>query len=426
MAEWLCALLITLGFGGLWAGGYLREGSWIAPGAILGGCWLFMAALPLLVVEHYPLFIESYLLVFLFVATGWSGAALVARRLRHLRHAPRAPFRWTTALLRGLHSMYWLSFALGAASPVMLYKIAVAKYGVTGIFELAGKISGDRYNGEFDQPFVVTLLNMALSLSGILGGFLLGSQKKKFFPNLLYLAWALPLQVSTTIQTTKASMMFTVVFFGAGLIAGIGLRGGEGKVRFWRLFFLILSLSAFAFLFTLVNSFIRYGLENMDLLTELIGASAGTSFGHMSVLGTWLNEGGLQKTGCALGSYSFAGLFQYIGIGERKQGLYEISVYFQNGYFSNIYTGFRSLIEDFTLYGGLLFMFLFGCIAELFWILLTRGRVWAASLVVSWMSFAFISPITSVFTYNMNFGALFMFSSVVIVFSFLFREKNNA
>ena len=413
--EWGMAFLISFLFLVLWVLCRVQQGSWITPGAMLSACWFFMAMFPLFVVNYYPLYIEAYIAVLAFCVVAVAGTILAAWLLRDVYKLPPAPFVWHPVRLKYLNILYAISFALGAASPVVLYKTAVAKYGVTSIFELAGKISGDRYNGEFDQPFVVTLLNMSLSLAAILGGFLLGSQKKRFLPALIYMIWMIPLQISTTIQTTKATMMFTIIFFGAGLIVGIALRGGEAKVRFHRLFALILNLSGFAFLFTLVNSFIRYGLTDTDKLDEMIGASAGTSFGHMSVFGTWLHQGGIQKAECAAGGYTFAGLVQYLGIADRKQGLYELSVYFDNGYFSNIYTGFRSLIEDFTLFGAFLFIFCFGFLAQVCWVQLCKGKLWAASVCVSWFSYAFISPITSVFVYNMNFGALTLFCFAVIL-----------
>jgi oligosaccharide repeat unit polymerase len=413
--EWIAAFLLSHIFLLLWVLCRKIQGSWISPGAMFTACWYFMSLFPLMVVYYYPLYLEAYVAVLAFCVVAVAGTLFASHCLREVDNIPPVSYVWDPVRIKYFNILFTISSILGTFSPIVLYKTAVAKYGVTGIFELAGKISGDRYNGEFDQPFAVTLLNMTLSLAAIMGGFLLGAQNKRFLPALVYLYWMIPLQVSTTIQTTKASMMFTVVFFGSGLLAGIGLRGGQAKVRFSRLFILIFTLSGFAFIFTLINSFIRYGLTDLSILSEMIGASAGTSFGHMSVFGTWLHEGGLQKTECAGGTYSFAGVAQYIGFGDRKQGLYELSVYFANGYFSNIYTGFRSLIEDFTLPGAFFFLFGFSFLAQVCWSCLTKGKLWAASVCVSWFSYTFISPITSIFTYNMNFGALTMFSLAVIL-----------
>ena len=120
----------------------------------------------------------------------------------------------------------------------------------------------------------------------------------------------------------------------------------------------------------------------------------------------------------ALGTKTFMGISNVLGLEERTQGVYtEFHQIGQNGYYgiSNIFTIFRSLIEDFGEAGALLFMFLLGVLTCMALKNLLSCRMIFFSQVCVSAAYAYLmwSFATSFFAYTsylaMFFLAYFLF-----------------
>jgi oligosaccharide repeat unit polymerase len=90
------------------------------------------------------------------------------------------------------------------------------------------------------------------------------------------------------------------------------------------------------------------------------------ALGHMHNIDFWFTS--YQPTELTWGSHTFLGISNLLGIEERVQGIYpEFNNVGKNGFFgfSNTFTIFRPLVEDFGEAGAMVAMFIMGIIANM-------------------------------------------------------------
>jgi len=101
------------------------------------------------------------------------------------------------------------------------------------------------------------------------------------------------------------------------------------------------------------------------------------------------------------GFYSLAGLSEWFGVTERKVGIYETTIDVNHEMvFSNIYTFFRFVIDDFGLSGSFLFFLTLGFISSYFFRQSKRGSLASASLLSGVVALLLFSFISSIWAYN--------------------------
>jgi hypothetical protein len=271
----------------------------------------------------------------------------------------------------------------------------------------------------------VSILNVFLYAAALISGLRTGSLKGTLLQTAKFSLWLLPLLGVAAMLTTKATVIFGVAFWGAGRMAGITLRGAERSVSIIRLTAILSSACAAGFAFVVFSQLVRWGSLEFDQVQDKLPHFAGTLSGHMSVFGQWLDGGGASRPAYSGGAYTFAGVAEMSGVKSRAMGLYEEVIVFENGYSSNIYTAFRALIEDFGLAGALVFFASVGLMGGFCWVRLLAGSLGAAAIYVVYASYIFISPITSVFTYNTNIAALVMFSCLLGLIAAQSRDRDR-
>lgn len=405
-AEWMACLLISCSFLGLWALCRRIQGSWVSPGAMLCGFWFFGSLLPLFFTAFFPIPLIGYLLLFAFVVCGVIGSSL-AMLAGVPEVQPALPD--LDARIRLWDRAYVLGLAFGCVTPALLYYLAVSQFGTTDLMLLARQVTVARYTGDFSQPLSVSLLTMCLYFAALMGGLLCGLRPPTGRQLGRYLLWMLPLLLAGLIQTTKASALYGGFLWGAAYLGGLTLRDGAKSVQLGRLMTTVTALMGIGFVFVFVGLLARYGTTDPERALQYLPNAAVYFVGHMSGLGHWAQTG-LMLPENAGGAYTFAGIFDILHIHTRIGGLYEDMVVFPNGQMTNIYTAFRSAIEDFTLPGALLFFTLLSFLGGLGWVGMRRGRPGAGILCVAFLTYVFASPITSAFVYNTNIGALVLFA----------------
>jgi oligosaccharide repeat unit polymerase len=216
---------------------------------------------------------------------------------------------------------------------------------------------------------------------------------------LIALASFLPAAAVTMLQTTKAAVLFAATFWLSGYFA-TRLRMGKLSV-FTRSHFL-----AAAALFGLVTTFFfgvglaRMASTDLSLLNVVFGKLLSAAFSHMTVFSHWLTDYKDQPFNPTLGSYTFAGPLELLGFGKRIPGIFENLVELAISETSNVYTGFRPLIEDFTIGGALAMLALVGVAGGVGFRLVAAGS-WSAMplLILAYMTI-FWTPITWFWIYN--------------------------
>jgi oligosaccharide repeat unit polymerase len=110
------------------------------------------------------------------------------------------------------------------------------------------------------------------------------------------------------------------------------------------------------------GQFLREGFNSVDseAAMRVVYSLRGYLFGGVSAFSYWINStyGWGVPT---LGKYSFSSLFSALGITPQAPGVYDFySPIAPNGETSNIYTAYRSFIEDYSIFGACCFYFAAG------------------------------------------------------------------
>ena len=121
-------------------------------------------------------------------------------------------------------------------------------------------------------------------------------------------------------------------------------------------------------------------------------------FGHISAFSTWLND--YHYVGLTFGANTFSGPLDLLGLIKREIGFYKENIYLANGSYTNVFTIFRGLIDDFSIPGTLIIGFGIGVFARLAFNKCSYGHfMWMIPLTL-YYSFVLYSPIISLFNYN--------------------------
>ena len=142
--------------------------------------------------------------------------------------------------------------------------------------------------------------------------------------------------------------------------------------------------------------------------------------GHLPAFDIWFDRQPLLSTDLTCGGKFFMGITNYLGIVERKSGIYDefvdISLY---GDQTNVYTIFRILIEDFGIIGTLIFFLLLGYFAQRMYINVRTLRRYKSSLtfIVAFYFLTSWSFVTSVFVYTSYIVMFFLFYYIINKYS---------
>jgi hypothetical protein len=122
--------------------------------------------------------------------------------------------------------------------------------------------------------------------------------------------------------------------------------------------------------------------------------------GHMTAFSWWFEKRGAKGLPPFLGQITFAGIFNALGIYERKLGLFQEFVLLRSGFNTNIYTIFRPLILDFTLFGALILLFFSGFVAGIAYQFVLIGKVRFVPLLTAFYATVMFSFNTSLWIWN--------------------------
>ena len=149
------------------------------------------------------------------------------------------------------------------------------------------------------------------------------------------------------------------------------------------------------------------------------------ALGHFHCFDVWFTTN--DTTSYSLGTKTFLGISNVLGLEERIQGVYqEYYQVGQNGYYgiSNIFTIFRPLIEDFGEAGACLFMFLIGLLSKISLKALEAMKMVYINQTIISAVYAYLlwSFVASFFTYT---SYVAMFAIAYFLFSFLQKKNVN-
>lgn len=377
-------------------------GTWLQPSAFFALWWCLAGILPLLLAPKEP--VGPNAILWLIVASMAITAGTVAgnwgfRTRLVARHAPSTDretllfgFTMAVAVLLGLGS----NIAFVAGSSVALSEVL----DLEKLVVVSNQLYIQRYaetGPPAPPPFSQALLPFVY-LAPAVGGIFFELTRRKTM-KLFALVSFLPAIAVTVLQTTKAAVLFAMVLWFSTYFAT--------RLRFGKLAVFTKAHIIVAVLITGVVTafFFGVGLARMastdtSLLNVVFVKLLTSAFGHMTVFSQWLAEYWREPFSPSLGKVTFAGPLEMLGYSQRIPGLFETVIDLIAGESSNIYTGFRPLIQDFTIPGALVVLALLGFVGGTGFRLVAEGRWSAVPLLIVAYVTIFWTPITWFWIYN--------------------------
>lgn len=159
--------------------------------------------------------------------------------------------------------------------------------------------------------------------------------------------------------------------------------------------------SLFLVLFV-AGQFLREGFSNVgiDSIWKVIASFRSYLFGGVSAFAVYIDTL-LDLTSLTYGRYSFSSLFAVLGIYPQEPGVYNQYVTISNaGDFTNLFTAYRSFVDDFTILGASLFYFISGVILGFLYFNFKKGDTRLISVLIPSISWLAFSPLYSLTYFN--------------------------
>lgn len=280
---------------------------------------------------------------------------------------------------------------------------------VERLVESAAAASIARYSEEFDPAPLTRAISTSLYLTPLLVGWYVSRRRVRWRLPLL-VATALPPLAWTVLLTTKASLLFFLVFTISAFLAFRVPKADTGLTAHRRWVGWVAGGGVLAALLVAVQASRGGGFDEVDLgqLFEVLSVSA---IGHVFALRDWFDRsaGLLPQT---VGMRTFAGVFEVLGLSQREIGMYPDQNVDVGESFTNVYSALRNLVEDAGLPLALLAFTALGACAR--WLSLQNTPLARAAMAVL-LCWVLWSPITSLFNYNSLLLACALFVLVAAV-----------
>lgn len=264
------------------------------------------------------------------------------------------------------------------------------------LLSLNNQMAIDRYGGERKVSILGQVSLIFVFLTPLLVGFL-----KKYINKWQIFFGFLPAILVVATQNTKITLITAAFFYITGiLLNSLFYRNSFPRVSSKSIFYGI--IIGILFYSILLFSFV-FRVGKLDERTIAKANSKFTSYlAHVPAFDNWLTQHD-ESINYYWGTKTFYGVSSFLGIEERKQGIFE-DFYIYKGrnldISTNIYTLFRSLIEDFGIFGSLCFLSFCSYIFTKRMILKNLNTEFSLAVMSSLLMLIFYSFVTSIYSYT--------------------------
>jgi oligosaccharide repeat unit polymerase len=248
--------------------------------------------------------------------------------------------------------------------------------------------------------------------AALLGGCLFASatgRGKKFLGFLPFL----PALASVAVFTTRSSLLYQIILWCSAYLATSVLLEGRAITLFTKRFVLLVVVGIPTMLAVFSFALLARYAETVDALQAFILPRLRLDIvGYLTAFGEWLRFSIDEGSDLAMGAFTFAGVFEALGLRPRIGGLYEEIMEIGVGDLTsdtNLYSAFRGLIQDFGIPGTALTLFVVGMFAALAYGSVGRGNRRGVPLLASFYCFALWSHVVSFTVYNTLIAAYVLF-----------------
>jgi oligosaccharide repeat unit polymerase len=397
------ALALSIVLVGLAISLRVATGTWLHPASFFAAWWCLAGITPMIAAPNEPVspgavawVIAACLAVSLGAVAGNRG--FTTRRLSSPREVSVLEMQligWPMliAILLGMLSnlIFAASSGVSLADVMDIQRLVVVsnRLYVARFSDLGAPVAPPRMVQAF-LPFVY----LAPALGGMV--FVMRSERRW---KLAAMATMIPAVTVTVLQTTKAAVLFSATLWLSSYFA-FRLRLGLLKVitRGHVIVAGVFALLAAALFFGV--SFARMASTDASLIDIVRVKLVTAAFGHMSIFSHWLSDYWHQPFNPTLGAYTLAGPLELMGLKQRMPGLFENVIELIAGETSNIYTGFRPLIEDFTIPGAIAILVILGLVSGVAFRAVNRGNWGAVPVLAAAYMTMLWTPITWFWVYN--------------------------
>ena len=397
-SPWIPTVAMVL----LAIGARVLSGSWLAPGPFALSVWSVYLVLPLVMAPEYKVPAIGVWLILLLV-----GCISIGADLGIGRNTPAQLERWReySYSVKMLHLSMFLSFLCFLGTLYWSARVMSENgldYSLPGLLALGHVSSVERYAGE-QPPLLARALVIWAYPAALMGGMSYAVARDQRARFLCFL----PVCVSLLLSLLQAAKANTLVAIGLGLSGYLAMKvfisGGAYRPFNREALLVIAALLFIGVSFFLATDALRTHKQEEEVQIDADwGRVKVSTLGYLAVFGQWVNSphGTGPSFHLGLGAYTFGGVLEVVGLHARQIGIYSTSVSFEGGDESNIYTAFRSLIEDFSIPGAAIGCFLAGFFSGRAYMASRAGRVIGPLVLAGFYAFLIWSPLGSLFVYN--------------------------
>ena len=392
--------------------------TWLEPGSYFLLVWVIYIFIPALVAPENHIYSFGIWYIFSFSLAVVLGS-LVWNQLEPVSRLDKA--LTTGANLgryRNILFNFTIIFVLLSAIGIPLLLIAgIERYNlVVDLFSLSSLPNlfyVDRDTDIFQLPWQINGFIYFTYTASLIGGltFKLFQDKRKLFCFIpLFLAF-----FYGVVLAVRSGIFLSIILWLSGWLGSL-VYLQDYKLRLKTVMFSLVSFMILIIVFISVR-WLRSGADDHFLIMVFIDYARISYFGHLSAFSTWLND--YHYAGLTFGANTFSGPLDLLDIIEREIGFYKENIFLADSVYTNIFTVFRGLIEDFSIPGTLIVGFGVGMLARLAFNRCSYGHfMWMVPLTL-YYAFVLYSPIISLFNYNSAIMA-WVFTAIPLI---LIRKK---
>lgn len=398
--------------------------TWLNPGAFFPLAWFFFSLVPILFATEFE--VKAYgLWVISAIAVSVTLGSLIGSTVNNDGDV----YHDVDRSLGKIHTVipafiFVLSFA-SLIGVVLLYFFGISRFNLTtslfNLLILPNEFSVDRYQGITMFPIHIRILMYLVFPASLLGGFSFTSAdtKRKSF---LFLVPVIISLMYGSLLTTRSTILLAIILWIAGYLGSRVFFIDQLDRLFKPKTLMIFFISFIGFTLLFAGTQILRQQSNTILIDQLILKLKVYFFGYLPAFSSWIDK--YHNDHLGLGTVTFAGPFNLLGLIQRKLGFYEDIVVLGSSH-TNVYTAIRGLITDFSLPGTLILSVLIGCVMSIaFRKCLNGASYWLIPLTMFY-AFTLYSPLISIFNYNSVMVAWVMMFSLFAIIPNSAEEKSE-
>lgn len=410
--------------------------SWVTPGVIFAVFWFLFTFFPLTIMFNIPvnpwatLFIASC--VFMFglpgLVSGLKTPLLTNSLKKHdsLDHYSGAFLAFSFVSLQIITIICILiNLSIQGFTPADF---------VTDLFGTANQYLALRYSGKI-EPNIFAQLGVLLNYTAVcIGGLILSSKNGKIEKTIILLLSFVPAALHMVVYADKGTLFLCASLFYGGVIIS-RLRNGETALTN-KATNKILLCSLLILIPVLISSFLARGIDSSDtdeVKDKLIYYLSSYAFGHLYAFSDWFSsynfniswQSYYHEDNLTLGFSTFMAVFRALGdVTPVPDGYYDEYFQYKEILQTNIYTIFRGAIQDFGIFGTLIYMLITGALFNFAYIkiLSEKKPVISVAIYICMAGYIYTSFIISIMVWNSIF-ALFITLSLALSANKIYQKK---